>query len=481
MANKRVVAIDLGAESGRVVTASFNGQSLHLDVIHRFPNVPVRAGRTLYWDALRLFHDMTEGIAAAKRDIAVDSIGIDTWGVDWALLDRSGELIGSPVHYRDSRTDGMMEWVLERVPKRTLFERTGIQFMQINGLYSLASLVKNRSPQLDIAAHFLTIADLFNYWLTGSKTCEFTHATTQQMFNPRTGNWDWETLNAVGIPAGMFGEIVPPGTYLGEYDGIRVIAPAVHDTGSAVVAVPTTTRDYCYISSGTWSLIGLEIPQPIINDEAYNANLTNEGGVEGTYRLLKNIMGLWLIQQSRAAWRASGQDYTYEALIDLAVAAEPFRSLFDPDDPVFLPPGDMPARIQRLCADSGQPVPETPGQILRSIMESLALKYRFVLDNLIAIGGQPVERIHIIGGGTQNTLLCQMTANACQRPVYAGPVEATALGNAIVQLISLGELSNVAEARQMLADSLDLAVYYPSDADAWAEAYSRFRGLVTAI
>ncbi len=481
MTNKRVVAIDLGAESGRVIAASFNGQSLELQVIHRFPNVPVRARTTLYWDALRLFHDMTEGIAAAKRSSAVDSIGIDTWGVDWALLDRNGELIGSPVHYRDSRTDGMMEWVFERVPKRTLFERTGIQFMQINGLYSLASLVKNCSPQLDIAAHFLTIADLFNYWLTGAKTCEFTHVTTQQMFNPRTGNWDWETLNAVGIPTGIFGEIVPSGTSLGEYDGIKVIAPAVHDTGSAVVAVPTITRDYCYISSGTWSLIGLEMPQPIINDDSYRANLTNEGGVEGTYRLLKNIMGLWLIQQSRATWRASGQDYTYETLIELAAAAEPFRSLFDPDDPVFLPPGDMPARIQRLCADSGQPIPETPGQILRSIMESLALKYRFVLDNLIAISAQPVERIHIIGGGTQNTLLCQMTANACQRPVYAGPVEATALGNAIVQLIALGELGSVAEARQMLADSLDLAVYRPSDADAWAEASSRFRSLVTTI
>jgi rhamnulokinase len=481
MADKRVVAIDLGAESGRVVAARFDGHALALDVIHRFPNVPVRAGTTLYWDALRLFHDMTEGIAAAKRSGAVESIGIDTWGVDWALLDRSGELIGSPVHYRDSRTDGMMDWVFERVSKRTLFERTGIQFMQINGLYSLASLVKKRSPQLEIAAHFLTIADLFNYWLTGAKSCEFTHVTTQQMFNPRTGSWDWETLNAVGIPTDIFGEIVQPGTHLGEYDGIKVIAPAVHDTGSAVVAVPTTTRDYCYISSGTWSLIGLEILQPIINDAAFHANLTNEGGVEGTYRLLKNVMGLWLIQQSRAVWRASGQDYTYEALIDLAAAAEPFRSLFDPDDPVFLPPGDIPARIQRLCADSGQPIPETHGQILRAIMESLALKYRFVLDNLVTIGGQRVERIHIIGGGTQNTLLCQMTANACQRPVYAGPVEATALGNAIVQLIALGELGSVADARAMLARSLDLAIYEPVNVTDWDEAYRRFRGLVTTV
>jgi rhamnulokinase len=481
MTNKRVIAIDLGAESGRVVRVGFDGNSLALDVLHRFANVPVRAGRTLYWDALRLFHDMTDGIAAAKRDGGADSIGIDTWGVDWALLDRRGELIGSPVHYRDPRTDGMMEWVFERVPKRTIFERTGIQFMQINGLFSLASLVKNQSPQLEIAAHFITIADLFNYWMTGSKTCEFTHATTQQMFNPRANSWDWETLRTVGIPTGMFGEIVPPGTRLGEYEGIAVTAPSVHDTGSAVVAVPTTTSDYCYISSGTWSLIGLEIPEPIINDAAFDANLTNEGGVEGTFRLLKNVMGLWLAQQSRATWNAQGADYSYDDLTRLAVDAEPYRSLIDPDDPSFLAPGDIPGRIRAFCVRTGQPQPETPGQVMRCAYESLALKYRFVLDNLIKLSGRRVERIHIIGGGTQNRLLCQMTADATARPVYAGPIEATALGNAIVQLIALGELKNVAEARTMLSQSLDLQVYHPQHQTAWEAAYERFRGLVTAI
>jgi len=374
-----------------------------------------------------------------------------------------------------------LEWVFARVPKRTIFERTGIQFMQINGLFSLSSLVRHDSPQLRAAAHFITIGDLFNYWLTGARTCEFTHVTTQQMYDPRAKSWDWETMRALGIPTALFGEIVPPGTHLGEYDGTTVIAPAVHDTGSAVVAVPTTTRDYCYISSGTWSLIGLEIPEPIINDASYAANLTNEGGVEGTFRLLKNVMGLWLAQQSRATWRAQGTDYSYEDLTRLAIDAEPFRSLIDPDDPLFLPPGDMPARSVEFCQRTGQPLPQTPGQIMRCAYESLALKYRFVLDNLISISGQRVERMHIIGGGTQNTLLCQMTANATGRPVYAGPVEATALGNAIVQLIALGELKNVAEARAMLAGSLELVVYEPENGGAWDAAYQRFRPLVTSI
>lgn len=481
MTKKHVIAIDLGAESGRALRVSYDGRALDFTVAHRFPNVAVRAGRTLYWDALRLFQDMKDGIAAAKRDGDAASIGLDTWGVDWALLDKQGELVGNAVHYRDSRVDDMMEWVFARAPKRTIFERTGIQFMQINGLYSLASLVRHDSPQLRAASHFLTIADLFNYWLTGAKTCEFTHVTTQQMYDPRAGSWDWETMRAVGIPTDLFGEIVPPGTRLGLFDGTPVIAPAVHDTGSAVVAVPTTTPDYCYISSGTWSLIGLEIPAPIINDASYAANLTNEGGVENTFRLLKNVMGLWLAQQSRATWRAQGKDYSYEDLTRLAVDAEPFRSLIDPDDPLFLPPGDMPARILEFCQRTGQPLPQTPGQVMRCAYESLALKYRFVLDNLISISGQRVERIHIIGGGTQNALLCQMTADATGRPVYAGPIEATALGNAIVQLIALGELKNVAEARAMLAESLDLTIYQPTQTDAWEHAYARFRPLVTAI
>jgi rhamnulokinase len=477
MAN--VIAIDLGAESGRVARVTFNGSALHLEEIHRFPNIPVRVGKTLHWDALRLWNEIQTGIdAASKSGDKPAGIGLDCWGVDWALLDRDGNLMGNPVHYRDSRTDGMMEWVFERVPRRTIFERTGIQFMQINTLFQLASQVKAGSAQLETAKTFLSIADLFNYWMTGAKVCEFSHATTQHIYNPRTYNWDWETLNAVGIPTHLFGEIVQPGTRLGEFNGIPVFAPATHDTGSAVVAVPTTTADYAYLSSGTWSLIGLELPEPIISDAAYEANVTNEGGYGGTFRFLKNVAGLWIAQQSRATWRAQGTEYSYADLTQLAVEAEPFRSLIDPDDNAFLPPGDMPSRIRDFCARTGQPIPETPGQVVRAIYESLALKYRHSLDTLSSLSNRTIERLHIIGGGTQNTLLCQMTADAIKRPVVAGPIEATALGNAIAQLIAVGELGGLSEARELLSRTVETALYEPKQPAAWDEAYGRYQNII---
>jgi rhamnulokinase len=477
MAN--VIAIDLGAESGRVARVTFDGTALHLEEIHRFPNIPVRVGKTLHWDALRLWHEIQSGIeAASKSGDKPAGIGLDCWGVDWAMLDRDGNLIGNPVHYRDSRTDGMMEWVFERVPRRTIFERTGIQFMQINTLFQIASLVKAGSAQLEYAQTFLSIADLFNYWMTGTKVCEFSHATTQHLYNPRTGDWDWETMRAVGIPTHLFGQIVQPGTRLGEFNGVPVFAPATHDTGSAVVAVPTVTEDYAYLSSGTWSLIGLELPEPIITDAAYEANVTNEGGYGGTFRFLKNVAGLWIAQQSRATWRAQGTEYSYADLTQLAVDAEPFRSLIDPDDPVFLPPGDMPSRIRDFCARTGQPIPETTGQVMRAIYESLALKYRHSLDTLSALSGRSIERLHIIGGGTQNTLLCQMTADAIKRPVVAGPIEATALGNAIAQLIAIGELGGLSEARELLSRTVETALYEPKHPAAWDEAYEVYQGII---
>jgi rhamnulokinase len=475
-----VIAIDLGAESGRVARVSFDGTTtLQLEEAHRFPNIPVRVGKTLHWDVLRLWHEMTQGIDAATRGRgdSARGIGLDTWGVDWALLDRDGNLISNPVHYRDSRTDGMMEWVFEHVPRRTIFERTGIQFMQINTLFQIASLVRANSAQLESASTFLSIADLFNYWLSGQKVCEFTHATTQHLYNPRLCDWDWETLKAVGIPTHLFGQIVQPGTRLGEYQGISVFAPATHDTGSAVVAVPTATEDYAYLSSGTWSLIGLELREPIINDAAYAANVTNEGGYGGTFRFLKNVMGLWIAQQCRATWRAQGTDYSYDDLTRLAVDAEPFRSLIDPDDVLFLPPGDMPARIREFCARTHQPIPETPGQMVRAVYESLALRYRQVLESLTALSGRKVDRLHIIGGGTQNKLLCQMTADAIKRLVITGPVEATALGNAIAQLIAIGEIGGLAEAREILSRSIETASYEPKHSAGWDEAYGKFKAL----
>jgi rhamnulokinase len=478
MTAKQVIAIDLGGESGRVIQVEFDGKTLNFNVLHRFPNIPVFANGTLYWDVLRLWHEIEHGISKASPDAA--SIGIDTWGVDGALLDRNGKLLGNPVHYRDRRNEGMMDWVFERIPKRELFNRTGIQFIQFNGIFQLASLIRDDSAMLDMAATFLTIPDLFNYWLSGSRTCEFTHVTTQQLYDPFGKTWDWKSINDVGLPAQIFPEIVQPGTRLGEYKGIPVIAPATHDTGSAVVAVPTTTPHYAYISSGTWSLVGLEIDEPIINDETFAANLTNEGGYEGKFRFLKNCMGLWLAQQSRNTWAAHGNEQSYEMLTEAAIRAEPFRSLFDPDDVMFLPVSDMPETIREFCRRTRQPLPETSGQVIRAIYESLALKYRFHIENMMRLANKRVDRIHIVGGGSQNAFLNQMTADATGKAVIAGPSEATALGNAIVQLITAGELGNMAQARQMLSQSSELRTFQPKQLGAWDSVYqTRFLPLVT--
>jgi rhamnulokinase len=472
MAHQSVIAVDLGAESGRIARVDFDGQGLHLEEVHRFPNIPVRAGKTLYWDTLRLWHEISTGLDANLSDAC--SIGIDAWGVDIALLDRDNNLVGNPVHYRDSRTEGAMQWVFDHVPRRAVFERTGIQFLTLNTLYQFASMVRDKSQLLDIAATAIPLPDLFNFWLTGTLNCEFTHATTWQLYSPRTDDWDWETIRALGIPEKIFPKITPPGTKIGSYKGVPVIAPATHDTASAVVAIPTTTANYAYVSSGTWSLFGMEIPQALINDAAYEANLTNEGGVNGTFRLLKNVMGLWLAQQSRAYWREQGKEYSYDDLTAAARDAEPFRSLVEPDDPSFLPMGNMPLRIQEYCRRTGQPVPETVGQVMRTAYESLALKYRKVLESLIHLTGTKVERLHVIGGGSRNALLNQMSADALGIEVIAGPSEATALGNAIVQLISLGEIGSVAQAREILSRTIGTSTYEPKQTAAWNDAYERF-------
>lgn len=472
-----VIAVDLGAESGRVMRIDFDGERLESAEIRRFANVPVQVCGTLYWDVLRLWHEIQGGIAEASEGAA--SIGVDSWGVDFALFGRDGCLLANPVHYRDSRTDGMMEWVFERVPRRTVFERTGIQFMALNTLFQMASLVRDNSPQLEQAKLYLTFPDMFNHWLSGAQVCEFTHVTTTQMFNPHTGTWDTETLDALGIPTAIFPEIVPPGTQLGTYEGIPVTAVTSHDTASAVVAVPAAQRNYAYLSSGTWSLLGVELNRPVINDASYEANFTNEGGYQGTYRFLKNVVGLWIAQQCRAAWRHAGSEYSYDDLTRLAAEAEPFRSMIDPDAPVFLAPGDdMPERVQTFCRRTGQPVPESVGQIMRAIYESLAVKYCYTLNQLVAIAERPVDVLHIIGGGARNTLLCQMTADATGREVVAGPYEATALGNAIVQLIAQGELANVQQAREAVRRSVETRHYKPQPSGAWDEAYERFCRLV---
>ena len=475
MSARRVIAVDLGATSGRVMDVAFDGARLRLEKVHRFPNIPVQTPTRLHWDVLRLWHEITTGIGGAPE---AASIGLDCWGVDYALLDSAGELLANPVHYRDPRTNGAMEWVFERMPRREIFERTGIQFIPLNGLFQLGASLRDGSPLLEQAATMLTIADLFNYWLTGSKTCEFTEATTMQLYNPRLGDWDREIMDAVGIPTDLLTPIVPPGTRIGEYQGIDVIVPACHDTGSAVVAVPASTDNYAYLSSGTWSLLGLELEEAIISDAAYEANVTNEGGYGGSFRLLKNIMGLWVADQCRATWGAQGVDYSFAQLTAMVESAAPFKAFIEPDDPLFLPPGDMPARIREYCRQSGQPTPESDAEVMATVYVSLAYKYRYVLEQLIAVSGRSVEVLHIIGGGSRNALLNQMTANAIGRPVIAGPAEATATGNAIVQLIAIGELGSVAEARSLLSQSDENRLYEPQDSAAWDEHYPRFCALL---
>jgi rhamnulokinase len=476
MARKTVLAVDLGAESGRVMAVHFDGAGLQLEELHRFSNGAVEVRETLYWDFLRLWSEIKAGITKGKVHNP-SSIGLDTWGVDFGLLDKDGRLLGNPVCYRDNRTEGMMEAAFARVPKEQIFARTGIQFMRLNTLYQMMSLVESGSPLLKIADTFLTSPDLLNYWLTGEKACEYSNASTTQMLDARTGTWATDLLETLGIPTNIFPNIIPPGTKLGRYEGIPVIAPACHDTGSAVAAIPTETAAFGYISSGTWSLIGLETKQPYLGPDALAANVTNEGGVNGTVRLLSNVGGLWLVQQCRTTWRHAGQDYDYGTLVRMAKAAPALTAFIDLGAPEFLVPGDYPAFIRAFCDRTGQPVPESEGAIVRIVLESLALEYKAVFDRLAALTGNDIDVIHIVGGGTQNHLLNQMAANATGLPVIAGPIEATVIGNALVQLIALGELGNLQEARQVVAKSEGLMRYEPQETAVWEEAYQRSRKL----
>ncbi|MGD8585259.1 MAG: rhamnulokinase family protein [Chloroflexota bacterium] len=474
MKSKTVLAVDLGAESGRVMAVHFDGTEFSLEELHRFPNGAVEIHGTLYWDFLRLWSDIRLGIEKGK-DLNPASIGVDTWGVDFGLLDKDGQLLGNPVCYRDQRTEGMMERAFVRAPKGQIFSNTGIQFMRINTLYQLLSLVESGSAQLEAADTFLTAPDLLNYWLTGEKVSEYTIASTTQMLDARSKDWAGPLLSALGIPTRILPEVVQPGTRLGAFDGVPVIAPACHDTGSAVAATPAETSDFGYISSGTWSLVGLETKKPYLGPEALSANITNEGGVNGTIRLLKNVSGMWLVQQCRATWKKAGRDYSYGDLVRLAEAAPVLTSFINPNEPQFLVPGDYPALVRDYCVASGQPAPEDDGAVMRVILESLAMEYRLVFERLARLTGNKIETIHIFGGGSQNQLLDQMTANATGRPVVAGPVEATVMGNALVQLISLGVLSTLQEARRIVAQSGRLAHFEPRDVAIWEDAFERYQ------
>lgn len=484
-ADKKLLAFDLGAESGRGILGRFDGQRLALEVVHRFPNGAVQTLDTMHWNVLQLWSEMLTTLrkCAAEHE-GIDALGVDTWGVDFALLGRGGTLLGNPRHYRDPHTETILEAAFARVPRAEIFRQTGIQFMRFNTLFQLLALQRDGSPALEAAEALLLMPDLFHYWFTGVKANEFTNVSTTQMYDPTQKGWAYGLLHSFGLPTRMLGTIVQPGTVLGPLRTavaaetgvapVPVIAPASHDTGAAVAAVPASGHSWAYLSSGTWSLMGVELPGPLINEQTAAINFTNEGGVGGTIRLLKNIMGLWLVQECRRAWEKAGTSYTYEALTRLAEAAPPFASLVNPDDAAFLLPASMPAALADFCRRTRQAVPVEPGAVVRCALESLALRYRWVLERLEELVGRPLEVIHVVGGGSQNAILNQFTADACARPVHAGPVEATAIGNVLTQALGLGLVGSLAEARAVVRRSFDVRVFEPRDTERWQEPYQRF-------
>jgi rhamnulokinase len=477
----RLLALDLGAESGRALVAAFDGSRLTLEEVHRFSNVPVQLHGTLYWDFLRLFGEVQNGVRAARTSGTIASLGVDTWGVDFGLIDSRGRLLGNPVHYRDARTRGMLDRALGRLPAEVIYATTGIQFIPINTLYQLLALVESADPDLGRADRLLMMADLINHFLCDSNVVEYTNATTTQCLDVSTGKWALDMLATLEIPPRMFPELVPPGTVLGQLSDdaggrLAVIAPGTHDTASAVAATPLP-RDgrTAFLSSGTWSLLGVERDEPLLNDAAREGNLTNEGGVAGTIRLLKNVMGLWLIQEAR---RALDTSMTYAELTARAAAARRWTAFVDPDDERFLrlQPGELPAAVAEFCRETAQPTPEDAPNLVRVLLESLALKYAVVLRQLEAATGRAIEAVYVVGGGSNSALLCQLTASACGVPVLAGPAEATAIGNVIVQSMALGELASLHEARELVARSFPPRLYAP--AEDWAEARERFTALL---
>jgi rhamnulokinase len=479
------LAVDLGAESGRVVLGRFDGRHVSLEEIHRFPNLPVRLPDGLHWDVLRILSEIKEGLAKAVRGEEIEGIGVDSWGVDFGLLDRDGALVSNPYHHRDSRTEGMVDEALRLASQKEIYGTTGIQFLPINTLYQL--LAMRGSPLLEAAETMLLIPDLINYWLTGEKACEYTNATTTQLLDLKTGGWSPDLLNKLDLPSGLFSPIVSPGTELGPVlpqvaeeigAGPPIFAVASHDTASAVVAVPADGRDFAYISSGTWSLVGVETRSPVVTQEAIEANFTNEGGFAGSTRFLKNVMGLWLLQECRRQWAREGHEYSYEELARIAEGA-PSGPLVDPDHPAFLTPGDMTARIRRFCEETGQAPPEGPAEFSRCVFESLALKYGHAIEQAENLTGRAIGTVNVVGGGSQNALLCQLTADAARLPVVAGPVEATALGNVMVQAFAQNRVGSTEEIRTVVRDSFEASIYEPGgDGERWSGLRERFSTLL---
>ncbi len=487
MSTERVfLAVDLGAESGRVMAGAYDGERLRLEELHRFPNEPVTRRGHRHWDIRGLFEEIKTGLAKAAETYgsALVSVGVDTWGVDYGLLDAEGRLLGDPFHYRDARTDGMQEKVYQKVSRKELYRATGIQSHFFNTLYQLYSELDDGPAALERAERMLFTPDLISFWLAGRAVNERTIASTSQLLDPRTGNWAGGLLEKLGIPEKLFGEVVPPGTVLGPVlpeiaagtgaEGLNVVAVGSHDTASAVAAVPAGGEGHAFLSSGTWSLMGVDSPGPVITERTLEYGFSNESGVCETITLLKNISGLWLVQECRRAWADQGEKLSYDDLTRMAGQAPPFAAIIDPNYAEFAHPGNMPEKIARYCRATGQAPPADKGATVRTALESLALSYRQTFDQLEEVTGRCLDALHIIGGGSQNRLLNQFAADATGRTVTAGPVEATSAGNILMQMIAREDLASLAEGRALVRRSWETEVYTPSDTSTWDEAFDRF-------
>jgi rhamnulokinase len=479
------LAFDIGAESGRAFLGNIKKDRLTIQETCRFSNGMIIRNGHLHWDIFHLYEEIKKGIIKSSIECGsrIESIGIDTWGVDFGLLDRKGDLISPPFAYRDKRNELAMQKYLKKMPEKQIYQLTGVQFMQFNSIFQLYALKTQNPELLEQTQKLLFMPDLFNYFLTGHTKTEFTIATTSQLYDPVKQDWADDIFINLGVPKSIMQDVVPPGTKLGKVkksiqkeagiSELPVIAVATHDTGAAVAAVPGRGKDWAFISSGTWSILGTESNVPIITEQAYKMNFTNEGGINNTFRLSKNIMGLWLLQKCRRAWWKE-KKYKYEDLVHLAEQAKPFRYFIDPDWSPFLNPPDMPETLKKFCRITGQPVPETHAEITRCIFEGLALKYRYVLDELKTVYPGPIRKIHIIGGGAKNHMLCRFTANATGLPVFAGPYEATIIGNIMVQALGRGTIRSVGEMREIISRSVEIKEYFPNDKETWDKAYNRF-------
>ena len=489
MKTLKMLAIDLGASSGRGIVGRFDGKKITLEENHRFPNDPVMVNGCFTWDMLRILFEIKAALSkcALSEDRDIATVGIDTWGVDYGLIDKNGRLLANPVHYRDLRTAGMRDYCDTLIPKDELYGETGIQFMDFNTVFQLLAEKKYNPGLLEQAESLLFTPDLLGYFLTGVRQTEYTIASTGQLLNAAARNWSDDIIGRLGLPKRIFGDIVKPGTVVGGLlpeitDEIgrlsaKVVKVASHDTASAVVAVPANTDKFIFISSGTWSIMGTETPEPVINEKTYEYDFTNEGGYGGTIRLCKNITGLWIEQEARRQWKREGESLSFNDLTEMAKQAKPLRSLINPNDALFSPPGDMPGRIVEYCKKTGQPVPETKGEIVRCIFDSLALSYRRVAEMLDSLTGERIPAINIVGGGTKEEMLSQLAASACGRTVYTGPVEATAMGNIAAQAMAAGEIGSLSEAREIIANSCEMGVYHPQSGLDWDAAYETFMKL----